>query len=137
MQRMHVGMKVSDIGDAVAFYSRLFGRAPALERDDYAKWMLDDPFLNFSIDIHGDGAPGTAHFGLQQCDDDALAHRRAALDSAGLARDDQDDLICGYQRQHKSWVFGPDGEAWELFFTEGVVEGAGYGCEDMPDGCGG
>jgi catechol 2,3-dioxygenase-like lactoylglutathione lyase family enzyme len=135
MQRMHVGLKVSDIDDAVAFYSRLFGQEPTLQRDDYAKWMLDDPYLNFSVDLHGDGQPGTAHFGLQQPDADALAVARAHVDTAALPRDDQDDLVCGYQLQHKSWVFGPDGEAWEMFFTEGIAEGGAYGCEDMPGSC--
>lgn len=135
MQRMHVGLTVSDIGTAVAFYSRLFGQEPTLERGDYAKWMLDDPYLNFSVDLHGDAGPGTAHFGLQQPDGDALATARDRLDAQSLTRDDQDDLVCGYQRQHKSWVFGPDGEAWEVFFTEGVAEGEGYGCDDMPGPC--
>lgn len=133
MQRMHVGLKVSDIDEAVAFYSKLFGAVPALRRDDDAKWMLDDPFVNFSVDLHGDGPPGTAHFGLQQDSPEALAAARAHVDAAALPRDDQDDLVCGYQLQHKSWVFGPDGEAWEMFFTEGVAEGDSYGCDDMPD----
>ena len=58
MKRMHIGMKVDDLDDAIAFYSRLFGAEPTLKRDDYAKWMLDDPRVNFSIDLHGDGPPG-------------------------------------------------------------------------------
>ena len=133
---MHVGLKVSDIGAAVAFYTKLFGQAPTLERPDYAKWMLDDPRLNFSVDTHGDGPAGSAHFGLQQDDPDALATVRDHVDAAALPREDQDDLVCGYQLQHKSWVFGPDGEAWELFFTEGLADGGTYGCEEMPDACG-
>ncbi|MEM9465192.1 MAG: VOC family protein [Actinomycetota bacterium] len=137
MQRMHVGLKVSDIGEAVDFYSRLFGAPPVLERDDYAKWMLDDPYLNFSVDLHGDGPPGTAHFGLQQRDEATLDEARRRTDGASLPRDDQNDLVCGYQLQHKSWVFGPDGEAWEMFFTEGLADGDTYGCEDMPDACAG
>ena len=132
---MHVGLKVSDIDEAVAFYSKMFGQEPSLQRPDYAKWMLDDPFLNFSVDLHGDGPAGTAHFGMQQPDPPALAAARSKVDGAGLPRDDQDDLVCGYQLQHKSWVFGPDGEAWEMFFTEGVAEGESYGCEDMPGTC--
>ena len=135
MQRMHVGLKVSDIDEAVVFYSKLFGQEPALHRNDYAKWMLDDPFLNFSVDLHGDGPAGTAHFGLQQPDHESLTSARAHVDAEALPRDDQNDLVCGYQLQHKSWVFGPDGEAWELFVTDGVVDGAGYGCDDMPDSC--
>ena len=135
MQRMHLGMKVSDIGEAVEFYSRLFGAEPTLVRDDYAKWMLDDPYLNFSVDLHGDGEPGTAHFGVQQADPSMLAAARARVDHAALPRDDHDDLVCGYQLQSKSWVFGPDGEAWEFFHTEGLASEGTYGCEDMPGSC--
>ena len=79
MQRMHVGLKVSNIGEAVAFYSKLFGAEPDLLRSDYAKWMLDDPFVNFSVDLHGDGPAGSAHFGLQQLDAPELAHARQRL----------------------------------------------------------
>jgi len=129
---MHVGLQVDDIAAAVEFYSRLFGVAPTLERDDYAKWMLDDPYLNFSVDLHGDGSAGDAHFGFQLETPDALGEMRAHVDGAGLDRADQNDLVCGYQRQHKSWVTGPSDERWEFFFTEGVVEG-GYGCDAMPE----
>ena len=65
MKRIHVGLKVSDIEKAVIFYTRLFGMKPSLLRSDYAKWMLDDPLLNFSVDIHGEGPVGSAHFGVQ------------------------------------------------------------------------
>ena len=84
MQRMHVGLKVSNIGEAVAFYSKLFGAEPDLLRSDYAKWMLDDPFVNFSVDLHGDGPAGSAHFGLQQLDAPELAYARKRIDDASL-----------------------------------------------------
>ena len=102
MQRMHVGLKVSNIDEAVAFYSKLFGAEPNLVRSDYAKWMLDDPFVNFSVDLHGDGPAGSAHFGLQQLDAPGLAHARKRIDDASLPREDQNDLVCGYQLQHKA-----------------------------------
>ena len=127
-------MKVDDIEAAVDFYSRLFGAEPSLVRPDYAKWMLDDPFLNFSVDLHGEGTPGSAHFGIQVTSQEELEQMRTWLDTVGLSRTDQDDLVCGYQLQHKSWVADPDGVMWEAFFTEGVAEGAGYGSEEMPDG---
>ncbi|MEK9999895.1 MAG: hypothetical protein VW623_07285 [Acidimicrobiaceae bacterium] len=132
MRRMHVGLKVSNIDEAVAFYSKLFGAEPDLLRSDYAKWMLDDPFVNFSVDLHGDGPAGSAHFGLQQLDAPELAHARKRIDDASLPREDQNDLVCGYQLQHKSWVFGPDGEAWEVFHTEGLAPDGTYGCDEMP-----
>ena len=125
-------MKVDDIEKAVDFYTRLFGAEPSLVRPDYAKWMLDDPFLNFSIDVHGEGKAGSAHFGIQVTSEEELEQMRAQIAGAGLARQDQNDLVCGYQLQHKSWVTGPDGVMWEAFFTEGVVEGAGYGDGEMP-----
>lgn len=133
MKRMHVGLQVDSIDDAVDFYSRLFGQPPTLRRDDYAKWMLDDPYVNFSVDRHGAGGAGTAHFGIQAESREGLNQLRAHADHAGLERADQDDLVCGYQLQHKSWVEGPAGERWELFFTEGVVEGGSYGCAALPE----
>ncbi len=134
MKRMHVGMKVDDLEKAMEFYTRLFGVEPTLRRPDYAKWMLDDPRLNFSIDTHGAGPPGSAHYGIQLASPEELAETRERIDAAGLARRDQNDLVCGYQRQDKSWVTDPHGVAWETFFTEGVVEGSDYGCDALPDG---
>jgi catechol 2,3-dioxygenase-like lactoylglutathione lyase family enzyme len=134
MRRVHVGVKVDDMETAVDFYSRLFGAEPSLVRPDYAKWMLDDPFLNFSIDLHGEGTAGSAHFGIQATDEEELELIRTQIDAVGLSREDQNGLVCGYQLQHKSWVTGPDGVMWEAFFTEGVAEGAGYGSQDMPQG---
>ncbi|MDG2263373.1 MAG: VOC family protein [Actinomycetota bacterium] len=136
MKRMHIGLKVADIEESVDFYSRMFGQEPTLQRDDYAKWMLDDPYVNFSIDVHGVGPVGSAHYGVQVESSDALAAARAHIDEVGIDRDDQNDLICGYQLQHKSWIRDPHGVPWETFFTEGVVEGSSYGSEDMPEcGC--
>ena len=132
MKRVHVGLKVDDIEVALDFYTRLFGAKPSLVRSDYAKWMLDDPLLNFSIDLHGEGPPGSAHFGIQVISGQELEEMRERIDSAGLPREDQNDLVCGDQLQHKSWVSDPDGTMWEAFLTEGVVNGAGYGNEEMP-----
>ena len=132
MKRIHVGLKVSDIEKAVIFYNRLFGMKPSLLRSDYAKWMLDDPLLNFSVDIHGEGLVGSAHFGVQVNGNEELEKERVRIDEVGLSREDQNNLICGYQLQHKSWVEDPDGLMWETFFTEGVVEGSDYGNEEVP-----
>ncbi len=129
MKRMHVGLKVDNLKQAVAFYSRYFGAEPTLQRSDYAKWMLDDPRVNFSIDTHGDGAVGSAHFGIQVESSEELAEMRLRIDRADIPRRDHNNLICGYQRQDKSWVSDPLGLQWETFFTSGVVEGAGYSCK--------
>ncbi len=132
MKRMHVGLKVDDIDKAVDFYSRLFAADPTIVRPDYAKWMLDDPRLNFSVDLHGDGPVGSAHYGIQAETAEELEEMRRRLDAADFARRDQNDLICGYQLQHKSWVEDPAGVSWESFFTEGV-SGDGYGCDGSTD----
>lgn len=127
---MHVGLKVSNIFGAV-LYSKLFGADPALVRSDYAKWMLEDPIVNFSVDLHGDGPAASAHFGLQQFDARGLECARERIDCASLPCEDQNELVCGYQLQHKRWVFGPDGEAWEVFPAEGLAPNGTYGCDDM------
>ena len=132
MKRFHVHVMVKNLENSIGFYRMLFGEAPTVIKDDYAKWMLDDPLLNFSIDLHGDGPPGSAHFGIQVISGQELEEMRERIDSAGLPREDQNDLVCGYQLQHKSWVSDPDGTMWEAFLTEGVVNGAGYGNEEMP-----
>lgn len=133
MKRMHIGSKVADLEGAIAFYSRLFGTEPTLRRSDYAKWMPEDPRVNFSLDTHGDDAPGSAHYGIQVDGPEKLEEMRERVDKAGLPRSDENDLICGYQRQDKSWVADPHGVRWETFFTSGVVEDAGYGSAEMPD----
>ena len=133
MRRMHIGLQVDDLDESVEFYTRLFGVEPTLRRADYAKWMLEDPRVNFSLDTHGEGEAGSAHYGIQVDSQDELEEMRDHIDTAGMARADQDDLVCGYQLQHKSWVTDPHGLMWETFFTEGVVDG-GYGTPEMPAG---
>ena len=127
MKRVHVGMKVDDIEAAVDFYSRLFGAEPSLVHPDYAKWMLDDPLLNFSVDLHGEGTPGSAHFGIQVTSQEELEQMRTWLDTVGLSRTDQDDLVCGYQLQHKSWVADPDGMMWRPSSPRASLKGRGTG----------
>jgi len=131
LRRMHIGLQVDDLDGSIGFYTRLFGVEPSLRRADYAKWMLDDPRVNFSLDTRGEGEAGSAHYGIQVESRGALEEMRDHIDTAGIPRADQDDLVCGYQLQHKSWVTDPHGLMWEAFFTEGVVEG-GYGTAEMP-----
>ncbi len=132
MRRMHIGLQVEDLEASIDFYTRFFGMEPTLRRPDYAKWMLDDPRVNFSLDVHGEGPPGSAHYGIQVESRPELQQMREHIDSVGMSRDDQNDLVCGYQLQHKSWVTDPDGLMWEAFFTEGLAD-EGYGTAEMPD----
>ena len=126
MKRMHVGMKVGDLEQSIAFYSRLFGAEPTMRRPDYAKWMLDDPRVNFSIFTRGKAPVGTAHYGIQVESPEALGEMRERIDAAGLPREDEDRLVCGYQEQSKSWVTDPLGKEWEVFYTFGIPENAEY-----------
>ncbi|MEM7342206.1 MAG: VOC family protein [Actinomycetota bacterium] len=133
MKRMHMGITVNDLEAATAFYTRLLGQEPSLVRDDYVKWMLDDPYLNLSINTStcGDNGPGVSHLGFQvDSIDDVNAVRQEWVD-AGLSPQDQNDLVCGYQLQDKSWVFDPAELPWEVFVTHGVADD--YGTNEMPD----
>ena len=93
MKRIHIGMKVDDLDKAITFYSRLFDAKPTLQRPDYAKWMLDDPRVNFSINTHSDRKPGSAHYGIQRnaggTRGDARTHRQRG---AFAERSEQSDL---------------------------------------------
>lgn len=131
MKRIHIGLQVDDIDASIEFYTKAFGVEPTMLRPDYAKWMLDDPLVNFSLDTRGDRSPGSAHYGIELATPDALEEARDQIDGEGLARSDQDDLVCGYQLQHKSWVTDPNGLMWEFFHTTGVLSD-GYGTAEMP-----
>lgn len=133
-KRMHLGLSVADIDESVAFYTKLFGQPPTLQRDNYAKWMLDDPYVNFNINTSGDGEVGSiSHLGLQVDSTDELDAVRAEWDDKGFRRDDQNDLVCGYQLQDKSWVYDPQQMPWEVFVTHGVRDE--YGTNEMSGPC--
>lgn len=134
MKRMHLGLNVDDIEASVEFYTRFFGQPPTLHRGDYAKWMLDDPYINFNLNASGDREPGSiSHLGLQVETNDELDEVRAEWDAKGFRRDDQNDLVCGYQLQDKSWVYDPQQMPWEVFVTHGVRDE--YGTNEMPCPC--
>ena len=130
MKRMHIGLRVEDLDESIGFYTKLFGHEPTLQREGYAKWMLDDPYLNFAINTTGDDAIGVSHLGIQVSSNDELDQMRSDWDSRRLDRQDQDDLVCGYQLQDKSWIFDPQRMPWEVFVTSGVTDD--YGTNEMP-----
>jgi len=119
MKRFHVNMTVKDLDRSIAFYSTLFAVEPTRKESDYAKWMLDDPFINFSITTHGDIA-GIDHIGLEAEDEDELAVIRDRLIQADTPIFDQDATTCCYAKSKKAWISDPDGVAWETFFTNGT-----------------
>jgi catechol 2,3-dioxygenase-like lactoylglutathione lyase family enzyme len=126
MKRFHMHMAVGDIERNVKFYSTLFGAEPTVRKPDYAKWMLDDPRVNFAISKRG-AEPGLDHVGIQVDNETELAdiHSR-------LARADQDMLAqqgtsCCYAKSNKYWVQDPQGVAWEAYQTLGEVPVFGDG----------
>lgn len=116
MKRFHVHTHVQDLQASIAFYSRLFGAEPARIEADYAKWMLEDPRLNFAISTRGD-KPGVDHFGMQVDSQEELAALRSQARAAGAALQDEGETTCCYSRSDKHWITDPQGIAWEHFQT--------------------
>lgn len=116
MNRFHVHLRVADLAQSIGFYSRLFGAAPSRQEADYAKWMLDDPRVNFAISQRG-GAPGLDHFGLQTDSAEELGALRDRATAADLAMAETGETTCCYARSDKHWITDPQGLAWEHFHT--------------------
>jgi catechol 2,3-dioxygenase-like lactoylglutathione lyase family enzyme len=116
MKRFHVHVHVDDLAKSVAFYSTLFAAAPTREEGDYAKWMLDDPRLNFAISTRG-AKPGVDHLGFQTDDAQELAELKARAEAADMALFDEGATRCCYAQSEKHWVTDPQGIAWEHFHT--------------------
>jgi catechol 2,3-dioxygenase-like lactoylglutathione lyase family enzyme len=129
MKRFHVHVAVSDLPASIDFYSKLFGQVPSKQKPDYAKWMLDDPRLNFAISSRGH-AGGVNHFGMQAEDLTELANLKALAGSAaGGAVVDEAAAACCYAKSEKHWTIDPQGIAWEHFVTMEDAETFG---EDTP-----
>ena len=116
MKRFHVHAHVEDLAASVAFYSRLFAAEPTRLERDYAKWMLEDPRLNFAISARG-GPPGVDHLGFQTDDGAELAELETRAREADMAVLDAGEASCCYARSEKHWVTDPQGIAWEHFHT--------------------
>jgi catechol 2,3-dioxygenase-like lactoylglutathione lyase family enzyme len=116
MKRFHVHVSVDDLDANVRFYSAIFGAPPAVLKPDYAKWMLDDPRINFAISRRGVKA-GVDHLGVQVDSDSELAALREQVADAKIARLDQAGAECCYARSDKYWTADPQGIPWETFHT--------------------
>jgi catechol 2,3-dioxygenase-like lactoylglutathione lyase family enzyme len=116
MKRFHVHVAVDDLDANIRFYSAMFGVPPAVSQSDYAKWMLDDPRVNFAISRRG-LKPGVDHLGVQVDSDHELASLRGRAEQAQIAALDQTNAACCYARSDKYWVTDPQGIAWETFHT--------------------
>lgn len=116
MKRFHVHMHVEDLAKNIAFYSAMFHQPPARTEADYAKWMLQDPPVNFAISTRG-SATGVDHLGIQVESSGELAELRAHAREADLALQDDGETTCCYSRSDKYWLTDPQGVAWEQFHT--------------------
>lgn len=134
MKRLHVHVSVDDLDRSIAFYQTLFGAQPGVVKDDYAKWMLDDPRVNFAISKRSAKA-GVDHVGIQVDSAEELAELAGRLHAAGETTRDQEATTCCYARSDKAWVQDPSGLHWETFYTfadapvygEDLVPAAGDG----------
>jgi catechol 2,3-dioxygenase-like lactoylglutathione lyase family enzyme len=117
MNRFHVHVHVEDLARSIAFYSKLFAAEPARTEADYAKWMLEDPRLNFAISTRGGGRPGVDHLGFQVDRAEELGELRARAEAADLTTFDEGEVTCCYARGVKHWIADPQGVAWEHFHT--------------------
>ena len=129
MKRFHVHISVDSIEQSTEFYNTLFGQTPTVLKTDYAKWMLDDPRINFAISERAAkvGQAGLDHLGFQMDSAPELHAMTASLQSAGLAVSDLGETTCCYAKSDKGWVHDPQGIAWESFVTMG--EATTYGVE--------
>ncbi|MGE3770592.1 MAG: ArsI/CadI family heavy metal resistance metalloenzyme [Bdellovibrionales bacterium] len=116
MKRMHIHVGVENLCDSMKFYSALFGAEPVKVKPDYAKWMLDDPRINFAISTRA-GKTGVDHLGLQVDDAAELDALRQQLSRANVATHDDGETTCCYAKSEKSWVQDPSGIAWEAYHT--------------------
>lgn len=118
MKRLHVHVGVNDLDQSVSFYSTLFGAQPSVTKSDYAKWMLEDPRVNFAISS-GHAAKGIEHLGIQVENEDELGEVYARLKSADRPLLEEGATTCCYAKSEKSWISDPDGVIWEAFLTNG------------------
>ncbi|MEO0364111.1 MAG: ArsI/CadI family heavy metal resistance metalloenzyme [Pseudomonadota bacterium] len=119
MKRFHVNITVDDIEPSIEFYATLFGAQPTVQKADYAKWMLEDPRVNFAISAKQCGQPGISHLGIQAETDGELDEVFDRLEQASGPTFDEPAANCCYAQSTKKWIQDPQGVAWETFLTRG------------------
>jgi hypothetical protein len=120
MKRFHVHAHVEDLQASIAFYTRMFAAEPARVESDYAKWMLEDPRLNFAISTRGD-KPGVDHLGIQTDTEEELEALKSQAAAADMTLLDAGETTCCYARSDKYWLTDPQGIAWEQFHTLATI----------------
>jgi catechol 2,3-dioxygenase-like lactoylglutathione lyase family enzyme len=131
MKRLHVHVSVNNISESVRFYRELFAAEPVVLKADYAKWMLEDPRVNFAISQRG-GATGINHLGIQVEDSTELKEVYSRLQSAERPVLEEGATTCCYAKSEKSWIDDPQGVRWETFLTTG--ESTVYGHDPVKSG---
>ena len=130
MKRIHLHVGVSDLEQSITFYSHLFASPPSVVKPDYAKWMIDDPRVNFAISSADHAKAGIEHIGVQAETAEELSDIFTRLQSAGRPVLDEGATTCCYAKSEKNWTVDPDGVIWEAFLTNG--EATVYG-NKIPD----
>ena len=132
MKRFHVHIAVADLDSSIGFYSQLFGQPPSKQHDDYAKWMLDDPRVNFAISARSD-TTGVDHFGFQvETAEELAAIKQRAEQASGGNIFGEGEAACCYANSDKHWTTDPQGLAWEHFQT--LSDAPVYGTDKLESG---
>lgn len=135
MKRLHVHVSVDDLDQSIGFYSTLFAAEPSVVKPDYAKWMLDDPRVNFAISRRDKAAHGVEHLGIQVESPEELREIYTRLEKADRPVLEEGATVCCYHQSEKSWISDPQGVAWETFLTTGesTVYGGGVDLAEIRD----
>ncbi|MEL6841325.1 MAG: ArsI/CadI family heavy metal resistance metalloenzyme [Pseudomonadota bacterium] len=131
MNRFHIHVNVDDLKQSINFYSSLFGTYPTVTKDDYAKWLLEDPAVNFAISVREGAKAGLNHVGLQTGDSAGLTAISDRLKAAEATTFHEDATTCCYAVSDKTWVQDPAGLRWETFYTHGEATEYGVDASDM------
>ena len=121
MKRLHVHVGVEDLATSIRFYSTMFGAEPTVLKPDYAKWLLDDPRVNFAISMGNHAQTGIQHLGVQVESPAELGEVYGRIKAAERPVLEEGRTTCCYAKSEKSWIADPDGVVWEAFFTDGVA----------------
>lgn len=121
MKRFHVHVRVKDLEESIRFYADYFGAAPSVREPDYAKWMLDDPRVNFAISERCGGRLGVDHLGVQVDDDTELSEIAGRLAACNRAVVEERGAHCCYAYSDKAWATDPQGVKWEAFRSDAAI----------------
>ena len=128
MKRLHVHVSVEDLAQSIRFYTTLFAAGPTVQKPDYAKWMLDDPRVNFAVSKRG-AAAGVEHLGIEVETREELSEVRQRLRRGEWPTPEENSTTCCYAKSEKAWIHDPQGVAWETFLTTGESTVYGDGAD--------